>query len=1236
MPKKPARPLINYRIEQLEAIFADHPSSQMLSQLLRELKERRQWGRAGELRSAIERELGRSNSIESGQRDNEALPSSTISPLVSGDGTSCQTGFESAFSSDPGVVNTTALDGDAEPDEDKIDGEATDGAAVAGHHSQQPLLFLDEDLEETVPPTKERRAGRMRAPGPLPDVPAKWTPEPKKDLVPTWKSEDPPLSRYEGALRALIDELRKRIKIGQQIQLQDGCRVTIDGEDAAYQFVWTGDEDLFEGADVKAIADGRPATGRLVSITPQQLTVTLDDDFGHSISQCTLFVDNTAMLEALANRLKDIAEKKPASFNLELAEDAVTNRSEESPVAEVSPEFLNGLRQLQARAVRMAAGNRVTYLWGPPGTGKTRALSAMARHFSAAEKKILVASNTNQAVDQVLRQLCDALTEIFPPEQVELLEQGKIVRIGKKSDELERYRKFVTIDGIVERRSGQLHQRKAELESEERALVARNECARAVVTAFRFIDEAGQQRTTATANLSHAHRALDQAKQAQQRIETKKTAFETELSETEQAGGFRRLFKRSPETIRADIAETVAALAAGVAALEAGGQRVESLKREEARLERLIRDAEAIVAGQDYRAAEAETEKAEERLAEIRRNIAEIERQLSDIEASVLANAKVIGATATKLFLSPNSFAGFDVVILDEASMLPLPALFHAAGLAKESVVISGDFRQLPPIILSEQEALRRELGKDVFHVAGIEEDVRSGRSKRMVMLEEQFRMAEPVCRLVSLPMYNGRLWTADEWRVADRSPPNPFLGPLTIVDTSYIGPVVAKDPAGSKFNLMNALIVRNICRHLSDNGFGEAKDVGVIVPYAAQRKLLRRILNDAGLEQIVAGTVHRYQGDEKRLIVIDLTDGIGLKLAGLWFQANTADDDGAKLFNVAITRARYHLVFVGDLAWLDRKLPERAFLRDWLHQVQETGRVVDVREVMGLLPAIEDLRKYGVPFSVSAQAEETGLFNERDFDQVIRLDLSNAKQGIAIWSAFVTPQRIAHYADILRMKVQESVPVRCIVRPPWDNGSMGEVLAEEAIDALVKIGCVVDTRLRMHEKAIIIDDEIVWFGSLNPLSHTGNTGEMMARFEGRQAALQITAFLSVKGTGRTEQQAGAAYQGENPACGCGETKAVFARGRFGPYWRCLKRSCDWKSNDNHPKRATTGPRPTTRKSCPKCGGSLVARVGSRGWFFGCSRFPNCDGVISVDKLRSRASRKAGEPSRASTTAEPQ
>jgi superfamily I DNA and/or RNA helicase len=54
-------------------------------------------------------------------------------------------------------------------------------------------------------------------------------------------------------------------------------------------------------------------------------------------------------------------------------------------------------------------------------------------------------------------------------------------------------------------------------------------------------------------------------------------------------------------------------------------------------------------------------------------------------------------------------------------------------------------------------------------------------------------------------------------------------------------------------------------------------------------------MLDDANLKTITAGTVHRYQGDEKRLIVVDLVDGIGRFLPGLWHQADQPTDEGAK-----------------------------------------------------------------------------------------------------------------------------------------------------------------------------------------------------------------------------------------------------------------------------------------------------------------------------------------------------
>jgi AAA domain/Topoisomerase DNA binding C4 zinc finger/PLD-like domain len=1169
-----ARPYLNHGIQELEEVFGNNPSTSTLHELLSELKKRER-PRAIRLRRRVEEELKRRSDLDEPSTNNGGRP---------GNG-----------SHEGGEGSTTG------PERDPEGSDPDQGSQ-------------DDDTEPERPVSiKERRGGRIRGPGSLPDVPPKWTPEPKTDLVPTWKAEDPPLWRYECALRALVAELRKKTKIGQQIPLQDGIRIQIDGEDAAYQFRWTGDEELFEGANVKAIADGVNVDGRLVSITAQQLIVALNADLGGRIRLCTLFIDNTAMLEALANRLKEIAEK-PSGFNVALAEDAVANSGKEASPATVPSEFVDGLLALQAEAVRSAAGNSVAYLWGPPGTGKTQTLSALVRHLFADGKRILIASNTNQAVDQVLRKLCDVLTRkgTIAPEEVEILEQGKIVRVGKAGEELDDYRQFVTVAGIVERRSVALKQRKQALQERETRILIATERARTIVAAYQALDQAKRDFDDVRQRLADSEAGVAATEREQGRLEALRIALSQELRDVEAAGALKRMFMRAPEKIRVDIEKNDAAIAAGAAALNWGRHRVEALRGEAARLERAVRSHEEALAGKDRAAAQAEIAAAEEPLAEIRREITEIDRELSDIEKAVLAGARVLGATATKLFLSPASFSAFDVVILDEASMLLLPALFHAAGMAKEKVVVSGDFRQLPPIMQSEQKAIQDEIGTDVFHVAGIAEAFRKRlHLKRTTMLEEQFRMAEPICRLISQPMYGGRLHTSRLGPAPERTAPEPFEVPLTIVDTSYIGPVVAKDPAGSKFNLMNALVVRNLCRYFRERGFAAKQDVGVAAPYAAQRKLLRRILNDAGLTEVVVGTVHRYQGDDKRLMVIDLTDGVGLKTAGLWLQANGPDDDGAKLFNVAISRAKDHLVFVGDLAWLDRKLPERAFLRGWLHRIQETGRVIDVRDVMGLVPVSEDLRKYGVPLSLSMEAERTGLFDERDFDQVIRLDIASAKMGIAIWSAFVTPQRVAQFGELFRQKASEGVPVRCVVRPPWNNGSIDEQLGGEAIDALERLGCVVDTRLYMHEKAIVVDDRTVWFGSLNPLSHAGNTGEMMARFEGREAALQVATFLSAKGTGRPEQQAGASYQAENPSCGCGKTRAVFCRGSYGVYWRCLARGCDWRKNGGQ-TGGPTGERPTTDDPCPKCGSKLVARYGPRGWFFGCTRYPKCDGSKSV------------------------
>jgi superfamily I DNA and/or RNA helicase len=325
------------------------------------------------------------------------------------------------------------------------------------------------------------------------------------------------------------------------------------------------------------------------------------------------------------------------------------------------------------------------------------------------------------------------------------------------------------------------------------------------------------------------------------------------------------------------------------------------------------------------------------------REITEINQALEETGKSVVAEARIICATVTKTYLTPQQFTNFDVVIIDEASMVILPAIYHVSGLAKEKVIVSGDFRQLSPIVPTEQAAIQEMIGFDVFQAAGITEAVKGQKTpKRTVMLTDQNRMNDAICSLISARMYSSRLRTPAHSTVM-RHPPSPFGGSLTVIDTSPIQPFVNRH-GSSRYNLMNALAVRNLVRHFRETGFAgggaaesaDQNDLGVCTPFAAQRDVLKRLTSGS---DVIVGTVHRYQGDEKVAMIIDVPDSVGERYVSLFAQAGSPEDAGTKLFNVAVSRAKEHIIFIANLAYLDAKLPADAFLRGLLHEPQQRAR---------------------------------------------------------------------------------------------------------------------------------------------------------------------------------------------------------------------------------------------------------------------------------------------------------
>src|SRR5262249_30461024 len=89
-----------------------------------------------------------------------------------------------------------------------------------------------------------------------------------------------------------------------------------------------------------------------------------------------------------------------------------------------------------------------------------------------------------------------------------------------------------------------------------------------------------------------------------------------------------------------------------------------------------------------------------------------------------------------------------------------------------------------------------------------------------------------------------------------------------------------------------------------------------------------------------IAATVHSFQGSERAAMLIDLTDSIGAKL-GRFLEATHLQSEGARLLNVAISRARHHCVLVANFEYLHRQAPAGGFTRRLLEYFKEHGEAL-------------------------------------------------------------------------------------------------------------------------------------------------------------------------------------------------------------------------------------------------------------------------------------------------------
>jgi very-short-patch-repair endonuclease len=118
--------------------------------------------------------------------------------------------------------------------------------------------------------------------------------------------------------------------------------------------------------------------------------------------------------------------------------------------------------------------------------------------------------------------------------------------------------------------------------------------------------------------------------------------------------------------------------------------------------------------------------------------------------------------------------------------------------------------------------------------------------------------------------------------------------------------------------NEQEAQAVAEEVRHLLNRDSFQGS-VGIVTPFSAQARLIDRLVEVIPAKvraerKLSIGTAHRFQGDERDVIIFSPVASHGIAESSLRWLLGTAN-----LFNVAITRARSYLLVVGDRRYCEQ-----------------------------------------------------------------------------------------------------------------------------------------------------------------------------------------------------------------------------------------------------------------------------------------------------------------------------
>lgn len=320
----------------------------------------------------------------------------------------------------------------------------------------------------------------------------------------------------------------------------------------------------------------------------------------------------------------------------------------------------------------------------------------------------------------------------------------------------------------------------------------------------------------------------------------------------------------------------------------------------------------------------------------------------------VIDRHRIVVATVASLAGKPEllELKTFHRVIIDEASQILEPVLMGLLAHLQRFILI-GDHKQLPAVVTQDpldsgvtEEALL-EIGLSNLRNSLFERLYKRAQQQNWTwayaQLSHQGRMHRDIMQFPNEHFYDGSLHILPAGIPQHEKQTCPSIwkdigAGITEKRLVFLPTASESTLSRPKTNVFEARKISELIELFiklyreKDRPFTH-ETLGVITPYRAQIAQIRQELSDRGIDfsDITIDTVERYQGGARDIILISLCTNSLSQLDSL---ISHSDEGVDRKLNVALTRAREHLIILGN--------PEVLKYNPIYFELMESGKVTD------------------------------------------------------------------------------------------------------------------------------------------------------------------------------------------------------------------------------------------------------------------------------------------------------